>query len=69
MIGCCLELNLCQLRRVVGNPEEHRLRGRYCGTVRDHVEVINLVALVLNQTCVDDGTLARVQIVHTLLEE
>ena len=69
VIGGCLELNLCQLRRIVGNSEEHRLRGGNCGTVRDHVEVKKLVALILNEASVHNGTLAWVKVVHTLLVE
>jgi hypothetical protein len=37
--------------------------------VRDHVEVKKLVALILNEASVNDGTLAWVQVVHTLLVE
>jgi hypothetical protein len=69
VIGGCLELNLCQLRRVVGDPEEHGLGGGNCGTVGDHVKVIKLVALILNETGVHDGSLAWVNVVHALLEE
>jgi hypothetical protein len=69
VIGGCLDLNLCQLRRVIGNPEEHRLRGGNCGTMRDHVEVKKLVTLILNETSVHYRSLAWVQIVHTLLVE
>ena len=69
VIGGCLELNLCQLRRVVGHSEEHRLCCSNCGAMRDHVEVIKLVALILNQASVNNGTLPWVQIVHALLVE
>jgi hypothetical protein len=69
VIGGSLELNLCQLRRVVGDPEEHGLGGGNCGTVWDHIKVIELVALILNETGVHDGSLTWVQIVHALLVE
>ena len=35
----------------------------------DHVKVIKLVALILNETGVHDGSLAWVNVVHALLEE
>jgi hypothetical protein len=37
--------------------------------VRDHVEVKKLVALILDETSVHDGTLAWVKVVHSLLVE
>ena len=61
VIGARLKLVLGDTRGVVGNSEEHGLGSGHSGLVRDEVEVIDLVSLLLDERGIDHSARARVK--------
>jgi hypothetical protein len=69
MIGRSLKLLLVHAGGVIDRSIKYRLSSGDCGLVRNQVEIKKLVALVLNNGCVDNCAWARVQEVLVGLRE
>ena len=69
VIGGCLEAVLIELRRVVDNLVEYWLSSCNSGFMRYHVEIKNIVKLILNETCINYCARARIKVILILLRK